>query len=101
MNGLIQDPSDPSQWLLRDMVLRAVHSPVLCSGRFCVVHNPSEHHMRSWFLNWRDDKGIFERLCPHRIGHPDPDQLAYFHELGLESLAVHGCDGCCQTPVTG
>ena len=33
-----------------------------------------------------------ERVCPHGIGHPDPDRP---HHGG----GVHGCDGCCkETP---
>lgn len=96
MSGLIPDPTSQDQWLYGEVLLSSVHSPQLCAGDFCVVHNPSQHHMRSWPLNWRDDTGIFERLCTHGIGHPDPDQLPYFKKSGLEALAVHGCDGCCR-----
>lgn len=79
----------------QEIVLEAVHPEFVCSGRTCVIHNPTEHFMREWPLLWRDDRGIFERLCRHGIGHPDPDQLPYWHEMGLEHEAVHGCDGCC------
>jgi hypothetical protein len=37
----------------------------------------------------------FERICPHGIGHPDPDDMAYWKSIGEESMGVHGCDGCC------
>jgi hypothetical protein len=96
MSGLIPDPIELDQWLLGEVLLSSVHSPQLCAGEFCVVHNPSDHHMRSWPLNWRDDTGIFERLCPCGIGHPDPDQLPFFKKAGLEALAVHGCCGHCH-----
>lgn len=98
MSELIPDPTDDRTWLYGEVVLSAVHNPQLCAGRHCVVHNPSDHHMRSWHLSWRDDKGIFERICPHGIGHPDPDQVAYFKEAGLEALGIHGCDRCCRPP---
>jgi hypothetical protein len=75
--------------------LRNVHARELCRGRNCVVHNQSEHHMRSWRLFWRVDRRIFERLCEHGVGHPDPDQFDYWREIGTEYESVHGCDGCC------
>jgi hypothetical protein len=44
--------------------------------------------MADWPQHYRDDIGITERICPHGIGHPDPDDIyAQGH--------VHGCDGCC------
>lgn len=72
-----------------------VHSKEDCLGPHCVIHNPSIHSMRGFKLLWRaaglwDIKpSHFERICPHGIGHPDPDNRNY------EDLAVHGCDGCC------
>lgn len=76
--------------------LIGVHSPKACGGRVCIIHNPTDHHMRSWKLHWRDDRGIFERLCPtHGCGHPDPDQWPYWVETGREIEAIHGCCGCC------
>lgn len=59
----------------------AVHPGTDCEGRECVVHNPSPHSMRNMALTWRSDRGIFERQCPHGVGHPDPDQKAYWREL--------------------
>lgn len=76
--------------------LKNVHSPERCAGRTCIVHNQTDHHMRVWRLHWRDDRGIFERICPHGIGHPDPDQFDYWRDNRRMSEAVHGCDGCCQ-----
>lgn len=76
--------------------LHDVHAMDNCAGRPCVIHAPSDHHMRGWRLNWRNDRGIFERICPHGIGHPDPDQFDYWRERDAMGEAVHGCDGCCQ-----
>lgn len=72
-----------------------VHPPFMCEGRTCVIHNPTDHHMREWHLHWRWDRGIFERICKHGVGHPDPDQFDYWRETYQEWQAVHGCDGCC------
>lgn len=81
-------------------ILHNVHKPEDCAGRPCVIHNPSDHHMRKWPLHWRDDRMIFERLCPHGIGHPDPDSL-YHERLAADGdeqyVGVHGCDGCCAS----
>ena len=64
-----------------------VHDRADCSG-YCPIHWPSDHHMRDWPTNWRSDWGAFmERICPHGIGHPDPDDK--------NADPVHGCDGCC------
>lgn len=80
------------------------HGPEACSGqsRNCIFHNPSNHHMLAWDINVRLDRfgALAERICPHGIGHPDPDSLAYVESLhtrenrGYEG--IHGCDGCCH-----
>jgi hypothetical protein len=64
-----------------------IHSPELCDGRPCIVHNPSKHSMRAFPTHWRPDRRIMERICPHGVGHPDPDEI--------DPDTVHGCDGCC------
>lgn len=108
--------------------LRNVHDPERCEGRGCPVHHPSGHHMATWPMLWRADTGVMERTCPHGIGHPDPDHIAFVTSLTPEHdcldknntwrdedeckyphlnwQAVHGCDGCCvpaptETPATG
>ena len=72
-----------------------VHSATLCAGRACVIHNPSDHPMRTWRKNWRADTGLMERICPtHGVGHPDPDDVAYHVSQGRDWMSVHGCCGC-------
>lgn len=68
-----------------------VHSPDKCAGTYCPIHNPSNHHMKDWPQHWRADRRIIERICPHGVGHPDPDDPA---AAGIHS--IHGCDGCCN-----
>jgi len=48
--------------------------------------------MADWPQNWRGDRGLMERVCPHGIGHPDPDDF----KSNDKYESVHGCDGCCQ-----
>lgn len=78
-----------------------VHDSDSCLGDFCVIHNPSNHAMKDFPTHWRDDRKIMERMCPHGIGHPDPDQLDFIERTrGAEAArieSVHGCDGCCAT----
>ena len=107
MSDLIPDPQDPSRYIVGNAtdpliganqgvaVLENVHSPGLCAGQACVVHGPSDHHMRSWPLTWRDDKRVFERSCEHGVGHPDPDDAAFLSRSGRDHLTIHGCDLCC------
>jgi hypothetical protein len=107
------------------------HPRSVCEGRDipCCIHSPSGHHMATWPMNWRADTKIMERLCPHGVGHPDPDHMAYALSLTpehdcpdeplgtspvpawwaeekcryphLEWQGVHGCDGCCTPPGPG
>lgn len=83
--------------LVGGQVLHA-HSMLWCKSNWftnevCCIHHPSNHHMQLWPQNWRGDRGIMERICPHGIGHPDPDDLKCRKNV-VES--VHGCDGCCS-----
>lgn len=62
--------------------------------------------MRKWPRVIRFDKyGLVERICPHGVGHPDPDSLAFIGEYiaaGPDpSLRVHGCcpEACCADEV--
>lgn len=82
-------------------VVRQVHRADQCAGRPCAIHSLTDHPMREFPLSWRQS-GMgdikpphFERICPHGIGHPDPDDMTYWASHGMESMAVHGCDGCC------
>lgn len=69
-----------------------IHPRVACAPTACVIHNPSDHAMRSFPTLFRDDRGFMERICPHGIGHPDPDDPY--------ADPVHGCDGCCGISLT-
>jgi hypothetical protein len=80
-------------------VLYQIHPPDRCVGP-CPIHGPSNHVMRSFPTFWRT-AGVFdikpshmERICPHGVGHPDPDGSTV-------ELMVHGCDGCCEGRVNG
>ena len=80
----------------KKFILTNMHSPLDCAGRACVVHNPSDHHMSNWPLLWRADRGIMERLCPHGVGIPDPDDVAYRRDiLGDPTAGTHGVCGEC------
>lgn len=76
--------------------LVGAHEPETCAGETCVIHNQTDHSMRSFELTWRADRAIFERICPHGIGHPDPDQFEFWKKTDQMVEAVHGCDGCCR-----
>lgn len=80
--------------------LRLNHAKNLCVEP-CPIHAPSEHPLNQAPLLWRGDRGLMERLCPHGVGHPDPDDLAYKrtvypHDYEQMAYDVHGCDGCCR-----
>lgn len=83
--------------------LLKTHGIALCRGPLgknglpiCCIHNPSDHHMVTWPQNWRGDRGVMERFCPHGNGHPDPDDLAV---KTTKWASLHGCEcGCCVKP---
>lgn len=80
---------------LYGVILGSVHSEWKCHGRPCVIHRPTNHRMRKWPLAWRDEPGIFDRVCAHGISHPDPDQFDYWRSEGLMHHGMHSCDSCC------
>lgn len=71
------------------------HPEEVCAGQFCVIHNPSDHHMKEWPMLWRTDRKIMERICPHQVGIPDPDDLAYRVNILGEDPKYAGIHGSC------
>lgn len=109
MSDLILDDDGAVIMSPSGRLLLQVHSATRCAGDVCVVHNPSDHPMRPFPLHWRDDRAMFERICPHGVGHPDPDQVAYWeailHGDDAWAMGVHGCcasrccaSRCCAAP---
>jgi len=72
--------------------LRAHDNSECYDPKVCTIHNRTDHHMRSFKQFYRFDRGIMERICPHGVGHPDPDEYKII--TGADD-GVHGCDGCC------
>lgn len=75
-----------------------IHHPDRCEGEPCVIHHPSHHSMVGFPRHLRET-GLVERICPHGIGHPDPDSGAWLTRLTGKNRRwdLHGCDGCCGT----
>jgi hypothetical protein len=88
-----RERTDRHQLEHSDEMLVNVHGPDRCVGEHCTVHNRSDHPLRAWPQHWRTDRSIMERLCPHGVGHPDPDNPW----PNNDSRWLHGCDGCCAT----
>lgn len=75
-------------------ILNNVHPADQClNPNGCTIHGPSNHSMVYFPQVFRADRGFMERICPHQIGHPDPDELPIFVNL---TDSIHGCDGCCS-----
>lgn len=72
-----------------------------CRDQGCMIHNPDEEwvgNRNDWPYFPRAD-GRMERLCPHGVGHSDPDAARWLNKVAPGLAAdVHGCDGCCRTP---
>ncbi len=100
-----QKMNDMEQYTTGTGQMLWVHPKAECMGPNCVIHNPSDHPMRSFPTHWRSDRALMERICPHGIGHPDPDDLAFKAkqfggtDVGKRHLkyeSIHGCDNCCK-----
>lgn len=79
-----------------NMLTLGTHLAHECEGRLCDVHNRrGTGPQATWPLNWRDDRGIMEVICPCGIGHPTPAQAEFFDSLyeyeEFEAELVHGC----------
>lgn len=95
---LLYKAPDTGYWTMFGSQQRLVnvHDPADCEGRGCGIHDhPSDHPLKDSRLNWREDRGILERICEHGIGHPDRDSADYLSSIGKGYENVHGCDGCC------
>lgn len=68
-----------------------------CIGEWCPIHSQMPGPWSSWPRQWREDREMMERVCPHGVGHPAAETYANraAHTLGL---LVHGCDGCPCSP---
>lgn len=75
-----------------------IHDKDACGGHECPFHGPSDHKMLDWPMLIRLDRcAMVERICPHGVGHPDPDSAAFLNGLqGTTVYSRHGCDGCCH-----
>ncbi len=75
------------------------HPKSICEGDVhgCPFHKPSLHAMIEEPMLLRET-GLIERICPHGIGHPDPDSIGWMDRHGRPGYGVHGCDGCCRLP---
>lgn len=78
------------------MPLVNIHPKDKCAGENCVIHNPTDHHMREWKTCWRADKGIIERLCP-KCGTfvVDPDCEAWLEQIGQPYYSAKPVDCIC------
>lgn len=96
---VVPEPLDGHRaWIPGFGLLRQVHDEQVCGDREspCVIHRPTEHHMRTWPLGFGQfaDAACVFRVCAHRVAHPDPDEYAWREDRRFDGL-FHTCDGCC------
>ncbi len=74
-----------------------VHDDHDCTGKYCVIHNPSTHCLSTFPTHWRADRQLMERICTHGVGHPDPDHLDHLPAGRRHIESMHGCcrEHCC------
>lgn len=77
-----------------------VHAKNADCEKGCVIHNPTRETHKDWPTHWRSGEYLMERICPHGVGHPDKDHLAFVRKTKGDAFAygqsIHGCDGCCR-----
>jgi len=85
---------------LHDGTVMQVHPERECLTP-CPIHAPSVHPLNTAPLNWRAANRLWERICRHGCGHPDPDDVAFKQATMMPKVfqmyayAMHACDGCC------
>lgn len=84
-------------WMMEDgTVWENVHPKERCLGERCVVHAPTDHHMRNWAMRLSSVSGIVYRMCPHGNPHVDPDSRYYLVAVrGFHVPSCHCPCGCC------
>lgn len=83
-------------WLVDGITWSNVHvGDRNCVTYGCTLHNPTDHHMRTWEMLLMPST-LIVRMCEHNFSHPDPDSLRYFARIGDFSIGFHTCDGCCH-----
>lgn len=110
MSGLWEDPENPARWLINSqgftpdgertehlIVLHNVHTVMRCAPEPCVLHNPTDHHMRDWPVSWHGDARVMGRVCSHHVWHPDPDDN-FRERYRAHGGLLHICDSCCLPP---
>lgn len=84
--------------LTGQITFEKTHPGVSCKGRACVIHNPLKPTEQRTLI-WRGDRGFFEDVCVHGVGHPSAEDIEFWNERrgsDARAHAVHGCDGCCN-----
>lgn len=77
-----------------ELYISQMHSPKLCEGRGCAMHNhPSLHPLFDAPMRWT---GVLDRKCKHGFWHADKDEIAYYESIGSARFCDDGCDGCCD-----
>lgn len=72
------------------------HGLSMCEGRNCVIHNPSDHHMREWVISWdfSDYPVRAMRICEHGVHHVDPDHIGWLKTwMAPEIIEKNTCEG--------
>lgn len=82
------------QHILESGQVLQTHTRTVCMGTWCCIHAPMPGPWMGWPRQWRDDRGIMERTCPHGVGHPVAEMYEPAIYLGREHLLLHGCCGC-------
>jgi len=79
-----------------------VHTKAQCKAtrkaggpKGCALHRPTIHKLTGSKQVLRGST-LIEDICPHGIGHPNPDSADYLNwRDGTTTWDIHGCDGCC------
>lgn len=87
-----------NRWrLVGGELLSNVHPEGTCMDQHCTIHNPSDHHMRTWPMHFNHGSRQMERTCPHGQQHPDPDELNTNHIKAPNKVHCLNCDTVIQS----
>lgn len=94
----VTEYDDRQQLENSDVFVNGVHSPALCEGNSCPIHNRSLHPLRDCeqALSFINHAAVSWRICTHGIYHIDPDESKEWLTKNKVSRKHKGCDGCCK-----
>jgi hypothetical protein len=72
------------------------HNGNVCFGQYCPLHNPSDHSLREYPLDWDAKAGVMVRVLPDGGTEIDPDEYRLHSPEKYLYRNAAKCKGCLE-----